>query len=286
MYTDSNDPQSRKTTPDIRLLALGALAGLMMAGYGLLRQAPRGNDFPVSAVARVNDALISRDNYERALARLNGESADAATLQRQAWMLERLIDDELLVQRGLELGMTQSDGAVRNAIINSLVASVTAEADAASPTDEELEKHLADNADRFSFVDKVAIEGWQTDDETIAQRFVAKLRDDGEPVTSETISVIPDLPVAIMSIEILRDYLGPAIAAAAIEMPIGSSAVFARRGRWIVIRVMEKESAVVTDLSSIRNRVILDYRRTLADRTLQNYLDDLRDKAKVDIVLP
>ena len=65
MYTDSDDPQSKKNTPDIRLLGLGALAGLIMAGYGFLRQAPAGNDLPVSAVARVNDALISRDNYER-----------------------------------------------------------------------------------------------------------------------------------------------------------------------------------------------------------------------------
>lgn len=286
MPTDIDSPHSKKNLPDIRLLGLGALAGLVMAGYGFLRQAPAGNDLPVSAVARVNDALISRDNHERALARLAEESADAVTLQHRAWVLERLIDEELLVQRGLELGMARSDGAVRNAIVNSLVASVTAEADAASPTDEELEQHLAENADRFSFVDKVAIEGWHTDDEAIAQRFVTALRDGDQPVTGEEIRTIPDLPAAIMSIEVLRDYLGPAIAAAAIEMPIGSSAVFARRGRWIVVRVLEKESAVITDLSSIRNQVIMDYRRSLADETLQIYLDDLRDKATVDIALP
>ena len=124
-------------------------------------------------------------------------------------MLERLIDEELLVQRGLELGMAQSDGAVRNAIVNSLIASVTAEADAASPTDEELEQHLADNADRFSFVDKVAVEGWQTDDErlrSVLQRICAT---DGEPVVTDAIRTIPDLPAALMPIEILRDYLGP-----------------------------------------------------------------------------
>jgi parvulin-like peptidyl-prolyl isomerase len=286
MPTDIDSPHSKKSLPDIRLLGLGALAGLLMAGYGFLRQAPAGNDLPVAAVARVNDALISRDNHERALARLAEESVDAVTPQRRAWVLERLIDEELLVQRGLELGMARSDGAVRNAIVNSLIASVTAEADAASPTDEELEQHLAENADRFSFVDKVAVEGWQTDDEAIAQRFVTALRDGDQPVTGAGIRTIPDLPAAIMSIEILRDYLGPAIAAAAIEMPIGSSAVFARRGRWIVVRVLEKESAVVTDLNSIRNQVIMDYRRSLADETLQIYLDDLRNKATIDIVLP
>ena len=286
MHSKSEIPRGRQNTPDIRWLALGALSGLILAGYGLLRQAGTGNNLPASAVARVNDVLISRDNYDRALARLAGESAGDSSLESRSWMLERLIDDELLVQRGLELGMAQSDGAVRNAIVNSLIASVTAEADAASPADEELEKYLADNADRFSFIENIAVEGWQTDDESVAQGFATTLRDSGEPVITEAIRAIADLPAALMPIKTLGDYLGPGIAAATIDMPIGSSAVFARRGRWIVVRVLKKESAVVTDLSSIRNQVIIDYRRSLADETLQEYLDDLRNKAKVDVVLP
>ncbi len=286
MHTDYSNPDRQQNIPNMRWLALGSLAGLIMAGYGLLRQADVGSDLPVSALARVNDVLISRDNYERALARLADESTDALTLERRAWMLERLIEEELLVQRGLELGMARSDGAVRNAIVNSLIASVTGEADAANPTDEQLEQHLADNADRFSFVDKVAVEGWQSDDEAVAQGFATMLRDTNDPVTTDEIRKIPDLPAALMPIENLRDYLGPGIAAATVELPIGSSAVFARRGRWIVVRVLKKESEVVTDLSSIRNQVIIDYRRSLADETLQRYLDDLRNKAKVDVVQP
>jgi len=286
MHTDYSNPDRQQNIPNMRWLALGSLAGLIMAGYGLLRQADVGSDLPVSALARVNDVLISRDNYERALARLADESTDALTLERRAWMLERLIEEELLVQRGLELGMARSDGAVRNAIVNSLIASVTGEADAANPTDEQLEQHLADNAARFSFVDKVAVEGWQSDDEAVAQGFATMLRDTNDPVTTDEIRKIPDLPAALMPIENLRDYLGPGIAAATVELPIGSSAVFARRGRWIVVRVLKKESEVVTDLSSIRNQVIIDYRRSLADETLQRYLDDLRNKAKVDVVQP
>ncbi len=286
MHTDYSNPDRQQNIPNMRWLALGSLAGLIMAGYGLLRQADVGSDLPVSALARVNDVLISRDNYERALARLADESTDALTLERRAWMLERLIEEELLVQRGLELGMARSDGAVRNAIVNSLIASVTGEADAANPTDEQLEQHLADNAARFSFVDKVAVEGWQSDDEAVAQGFATMLRDTNDPVTTDEIRKIPDLPAALMPIENLRDYLGPGIAAATVELPIGSSAVFARRGRWIVVRVLKKESEVVTDLSSIRNQVIIDYRRSLADETLQRYLDDLRNKAKVNVVQP
>ncbi|RLA33373.1 MAG: hypothetical protein DRR11_05620 [Gammaproteobacteria bacterium] len=286
MHTEGEKIATGQSVPDIRWLALGAIAGLIMAGYGFLRQAEVGDDLPDSAVARVNDALISRDNYERALARFAAEAGEPAAAETRGWLLERLIDEELLVQRGLDLGMAQSDGEVRNAIANSLIASVTAEADAASPSDEELEQYLADHADRFSFIAKVAVEGWQTDDEAVAQEFISGLRDNGEPVIIDAIRTIPDLPAALMPIEILRDYLGPGIAATTAEMPVGSSAIFARRGRWIVVRVTKKESAVVTDLNSIRNRVIIDYRRNLADETLQQYLDGLRDKAKVDVVLP
>ncbi len=269
--------------PDIRWLIAGALAGLLAAGYGILRQADSGDVLPANAVARVNDQVISRDRYERALARL--VTYDAAD-DEQDLLLQRLVDDELLVQRALELGMVRSDTAVRNAMVDSLIASVTAEADAASPTDEELERYLADNTERFSFVASVAVAAWQTDDESIAQSFITSLRNDGEAAISDLIAAIPDLPPGLMAVEILRDYLGPGIAAAAADMPVGSSAVFARRGRWLVVQVLEKKTTAYNDLNSIRNRVLLDFRRRQAEQTLSDYIDELRRRADVHMALP
>ena len=269
--------------PDIRWLIAGALAGLLAAGYGILRQADSGGVLPANAVARVNDQVISRDRYERALARL--VTYDAAD-DEQDLLLQRLVDDELLVQRALELGMVRSDTAVRNAMVDSLIASVTAEADAASPTDEELERYLADNTERFSFVASVAVAAWQTDDESIAQSFITSLRNDGEAPISDLIAAIPDLPPGLMAVEILRDYVGPGIAAAAADMPVGSSAVFARRGRWLVVQVLEKKTTAYNDLNSIRNRVLLDFRRRQAEQTLRDYIDELRHRADVHMALP
>jgi hypothetical protein len=267
----------------MRWLLAGALAGLLAAGFGILRQADSGNELPANALARVNDQLITRDNYDRALSRFGSNSTSD---NDNAWVLQRLIDDELLVQRGLELGMAESDGAVRNAIIDPLIASVTAEADAASPADAELQQYLADNADRFSYTASLSVAAWQTIDEAVAQSFITALRTDGNAPTSDSIGPIPGLPPGLMPVELLRDYLGPGIAAAAADMPAGTSAVFARRGRWLVVQVLEKQSAVVTDLGTIRNRVLLDYRRSLADRILREYLDDLRRRADVDVVQP
>lgn len=269
--------------PDVRWLVAGAIAGLLAAGYGLLRQDESQADLPAHAIARVNDQIISRDSFDRALARL---SADKLDNEDKARLLQRLVDDELLVQRALELGMAQSDAEVRNAIVNSLIASITAEADASSPSDEELQRYLADNADRFSFVASLSVGAWQTDDESIAQTFVSSLREDGEAATTDQIEAIPDLPPGLMPVEILRDYLGPGIAAAAADMPVDSSAVFARRGRWLVVQVLDKQSAVVTDLGTIRNRVLLDYRRNLANQSIREYIDELQQRADVELTLP
>ena len=119
------DESKRET--DLRLLALGALIGLVIAGFGILRQAPEGSALPDDALARVNDTLIS------------GTCTSEPSRGCRAWLtpvvtadiLQMLIDDELLVQRGIELGMMSSDLAVRQAVIDSLVASITAEADTA-----------------------------------------------------------------------------------------------------------------------------------------------------------
>lgn len=269
---------------DLRWLAVGAFVGLIAAGYGILRQASSADALPESAVASVNGSLIGRDVFERALNRTR--AGRGISDQDKALLLERLIDDELLVQRGVELGMTQSDTEVRRAIVNSLVASITAEADAASPTDDELLAHLEKNADRFSYTSELAVEAWVSDDEARAQEFVAALRAGDETTTDDKIRAMPDLPTEQLSIELIRDYLGPAITAAAADMPLGSSAVFARRGRWLVLRVNGKERTEVTDLGTIRNRVLLDYRRSLADSMLGDYIDRLRQRANIRVVLP
>jgi hypothetical protein len=179
--------------------------------------------------------------------------------------------------------MTQSDAAVRQAVIDSLIASVTAEADAANPTDDELGQHLADNAERFSYIAKVSVDAWQTDDESAAQAFISALRADGTEQTNDVVRPMPDLPPGVMNLEVLADYVGPGIAAAVAEMPIEGSAVFARRGRWLVIRINEKERETLTDLDSVRNRVLIDYRRTLADRMLRTYVEDLRQRARISV---
>jgi hypothetical protein len=268
---------------DIRWLAAGALGGLALAAFGILRQSSAVPELPETAVASVNGVLVGRDRLDSALARLRSDDAGESG---KAAILARLVEEELLVQRGVELGMTESDTEVRNAILNSLIASVTAEADAAAPSDEELKEYLAENAERFSYTASLSVRAWETDRDPVAQEFIAALRTTGSPPAIDGIRAMPDLPAGLASADTLRGHLGPAITAAAAEMPDGSSAVFARRGRWLVIQVVERERGYVTELDAVRNRVLLDYRRNLADEMLADYIDNLRQRADVTLAKP
>ncbi len=274
-----------KVKPNLRLLALGALIGLVAAGIGLLDRPTSALALPETAVARVNDVIISRDAYSRNRART--QNVDAADIENlDVDLLRRMVDDELLVQRGVALGMAQSDLVVRQALIDSLVASVTAEADAASPSEEELAKYLEENAERFSYTARIGLDAWQTDIESVAQAFVQRLRNDENAVAEGDIQAMADLPAGLIPTEIAADYVGPSIVAAAANMPNGSSAVFARRGRWLVVRVRSKELSTVTDLSLIRNRVLIAYRRDLAQSLLTQYVNQLRQRADITVATP
>ena len=190
------------------------------------------------------------------------------------------------MQRGVELGMTESDIEVRNAIVNSLVASITAEADAANPTDDELKKYLAENADNFSYTSKIWIDVWRSDMEPVAQELVRILQA-GAPIREiKGIESLKDLPDALTETSMLSEHLGPAITSAVVEMPEGSSAIFARRGRWLVVKMIAKERSYVTEMSTIRGRLLLSYRRNLANAMLTSYIDDLRERAEIQVSIP
>ena len=284
---NSQESASHPGSPSLRWLALGALLGLAFAAFGLLRQSGPA-PLPDDAVARINQAVIGVQRYERAVDQL------AATLGRRPddtesnQVLQQLIDEELLVQRGIELDMAATEATVRSAIVQSLIASVTAEADAANPDDAELEQFLADHADDYTFATALSVDAWLTDDESRAQEFIAALRNDDnlDAGPDDRIRRVPGLPSGPMPLERLRMFVGPAIAAAAVTMPAGSSAVYARQGRWYVVRVNAHAESVLAELDTVRSQLIVDYRRSLARVMLRDYLEGLRRDADLTLLKP
>ena len=285
---DTQDSAQHPESPSLRWLALGALIGLAFAALGLLEKSAGPTPLPDGAVARINHAIIDVQHYERALEALAATLGRAPDATESNQVLQQLVDEELLVQRGIEMNMAGTESTVRGAIVQSLIASVTAEADAANPDDSELERFLAERADDYTYATALSVDAWLTDDESAAQRFIAELRnaDDGNAEPDERVRRVPGLPSGPLPLERLRMFVGPAIAAAAITMPAGSSAVYARQGRWYVVRVNEHAESVLADLATVRSQVLVDYRRSLARSMLSDYLEGLRRNAELTLLKP
>jgi len=99
-------------TRPLLLLSAGACAGLALAVAGLVAP-PETPRLPEGAVAAVNGSLVRSADYERALEALAADRRDALGASEKRHVLDRLVDEELLVQRAFELGLARQDRRAR-----------------------------------------------------------------------------------------------------------------------------------------------------------------------------
>src|SRR5262245_21153430 len=121
------------------LVAIGSTVGLVLAAGGLLASGrDPGRALPSDAVARVHGVAIRAEDEHRALDAVGADRREApdATLRRH--VLDRLIEEELLVQRGLELGLARVDPRVRRELADAVVAEAVTEGDRGEPTADDL----------------------------------------------------------------------------------------------------------------------------------------------------
>lgn len=268
--------------PPTGWLVAGAVIGLVAATVSLLDR-PAVDD-PGGWVARIDDDVIDRERFDRELARIEAAGVELGR-DDAAEVLDGLIAEVLLFRRGVALGLAESDRTVRDAVVQSMVASVTAEADAADPDDGTLERFLSENSDRYTYASALTVRAWTADEESAARRQLEAIAD-GSGETAADVAPVAGLPDGPAPLERLRMFLGPAIAAAAADMPIGDVQVFTRQGRWYVVQVAARESSAVAELEAVRSQVLLDYRRQLASERLSEYVEDLKRRADIVVALP
>jgi hypothetical protein len=107
------------------LLGLGAAAGerALEERFALdLLAAP-------DVVALVGIVPIGADELERALDALADDRRGAITEADRERVLERLVDEELLVQAAVDAGLPENDGVVRRSLTDAMMAAIEAQAD-------------------------------------------------------------------------------------------------------------------------------------------------------------
>jgi hypothetical protein len=136
------------------LLAAGALLGLGLAGTGILEPAPSGPDLPSDAAALVNGVAVGRDRYERALDALARDRREPLRDEDRRFVLDRLIEEELLVQRAVELGLDRSDPVVRNTLVSAMIETIVSGIGQREPDAEQVEAFYEEHREYFARADR------------------------------------------------------------------------------------------------------------------------------------
>ncbi len=296
MATAQGTPSRRP----IVLLALGTVVGVVLAASGLIGAGPnRGAALPADAVARVNGELIAADEFERTVTAMASDSRNGVDAAQRRHVLDRLIDEELLIQRGLELGLARHDRKVRGDLAAAVIAAIVAEHEDVQPSDSELAAFYDQHRDFFTSVGRLAVRqifcrvATSADDAPALQRAqdaVRRLRT-GEPFGTVQAALgdreLSPLPQAPLPAAKLIDYIGPTalqvalgLAAGEVSEPVRSSA------GYHVLQVVERQPDSTPPLAEITPQVLAEFRRQAGERALRSYLDELRGRAEIAVSPP
>ena len=212
------------------------------------------------------------------------------------YVLDRLVDEELLVQRGLELGFARLDKRVRADLVQAVIQSVVADADRREPTAAEVSEFYEENRDYFTRPGRMRVRQiWvqagsrrpDAEARARAEEAARRLRA-GEPLlqVAEALGdpIVAPVPDASLPATKLSEYLSPSVVRQLLHTEVGAVTEPLRAmGGYHVLRLVAREPAVVPPLSAIETEVRAETRRRAGDRALRRYLDELRERAHVTV---
>jgi hypothetical protein len=278
------------------LFAAGAMLGLGVAGFGLFTAAgTKVSGVPAEDVAMINGRHILRSDF---ITQAQIETAlpfDQTTKQQRLKVLNEMIDEELLVQRGLEVDLAASDPDVRMAEVTGVQLQVDADVLASQPSDAQLQTYFNEHKDKFAGEGIMALRDLvirpddSTQDEAMAKAKQAAeaFRKGGD---SDNIAATYDLKDS-GKIErgdlfdfAVRIKLSPALYAAAQKLSARQASDPIKDGNDIHVLLMEKHDApAARSFADARDAVMQDYKKDEQTRVENADLRYLKGKAEIQL---
>jgi hypothetical protein len=154
---DSSAPQGWRDISHVHIgrslafMAVGALVGLVLAGYALFTA--RGTStlsVPSEDVALVNQQPVSRVDFIAQLKALYDVDLRHATPEQRQRVLDDMIREELFVQRGKELDVASTDPEVRSAMVNAVELEIASDVVTAQPSQQQLRAYYESHRARYA----------------------------------------------------------------------------------------------------------------------------------------
>ena len=271
----------KKNSINTAWLIIGAFTGLIFASYGIFTDINKGQILNENIAAIVNNAEISKETYISALDRFNSDTKDELSEIDREWVLQRLIEEELLVQRGLELGMLDIDNDVRGAIVRALIASINNEVSAIQPSNEELMEYYHSNQERFTYPGAIAVKVWIAEAKKEALLLQEAIQNNQVIFNRNGVRPLKNIPEGLLTMNKLREYIGPTLVSLITDNPGQKTVINLSQGRWYIVEIIQRKESITSPFNQIKNQVTNEYMRFKADEKLRQYINNLKDSATI-----
>jgi hypothetical protein len=283
-------PSTSESRRTLALGAIGAVLGLLLAGYALFTAKGGKLDvIPPEDVALVNGRPILRSDFVTQIQLETGVAFTETSAEDRRRVLDEMIDEELLVQRGLEVDLAASDPDARGALVAGVNLQVDAEVLATPPDEAALRDYFSRHQDRY------AIDG------------AMDLRDfilpaDAGPAAAAAVAAIRQgmsLDAAAAAFGLtesgkighgdnydfgVKAKLGDRLYAAAADLADGRIAdPVADAGAIHLLYMIKRQPIIPLDFASARDRVWQDFQRDARARVERANLDFLKSRADIQV---
>jgi hypothetical protein len=275
------------------VLFAGILIGALMAAYSVIE---KSNISDYKWAAKIEDTSIPMEKYLTQLDGLSKDKRSPLTQKDKEYVLERMIEEELLIKRAIDLGMLNDNPMARGTIVQQMIKTIIAENARYEISDSELESFFQENSGFFTKSSRLRIqqiyfsnEQLKDDSLIVAKKAYDLLKrgDDFESVSKLGSPSALKIPNSLMTLSKVREYIGPSLMNLARELEINSfTSPIEVSGGYKIIYLIDKEMASPPKFNDIKASVSSEFLKRKDDQSLRSYLENLKNWYDVSRNLP
>ena len=263
------------------------LLGLLLLLAGSNTQINWQNQ-PIDTVVLVNQQPVTESALQVARQRSGRFMVDVPVQDRDKQLLQRLIDDELILQRAEELGILQADPGIRKLLARSAINTVVRESQALLIKEPELIAFYNDHQAVFQQPQRIKLQAAQFDDLEMANisRNAVLLGDSLKKTVSLGGGKILPIPVSPLPKHMLIRYLGISLTDLAIELSATQiSQPIVQSDNIYLLQVIENQPAILMPFEQVRETVMTELISRQRRDSLATTLEELKQTASIQLNL-
>ena len=263
------------------------LLGLLLLLVGSNTQINWRNQ-PIDTVVLVNQQPVTESALKFARQRSGRFMIDVPVQDRDKQLLQRLIDDELILQRAEELGILRADPGIRKLLARSAINTIVRESQALLIKEPQLIAFYNNHQAVFQKPQRITLQAAQFDDLEMANisRNAVLLGDSLKKTVSLVGGKILPIPVSPLPKHMLIRYLGISLT----DLALGLSATqisqpIVQGDNIYLLHVVENQPATLMPFEQVRETVMTELISRQRRDSLTTTLEELKQTASIQLNL-